>query len=336
MAPLPPGVVGSGVGASAGAASEGIRSSLPDPLLETASQLVYQLLHDSRKYVWMDWCVGVFRTPSGVETVIVNSEGAGYIPRGVFVPRSARMLFADRDLSPEFRTRWFSWANPAETMLAYAEFVAASRPDVELWAVAVSTESGGSSVPIRGTVPHFEDCARKTSPVAETAPTSRLDAAHVHRLETLDRALYARLTGFGDGPLPDQSEGWRTTVSAAQTVLGRAGAIRDLAVPPVIREVLDMLGKGLPVRGERWQALAAAHVDALMNSAGLRPGLMLSDEPAGTHARAYHDLARLIEILQLWNLDDQTDGPAIKYPEIAYLAEEIRLTPPAQSSEREN
>jgi hypothetical protein len=68
-------VVGSGVGAAAGAATEGIRSSLPDPLLEAASQLVYQLLHDSRMYPYMDWCVGVFRTASGVETVIVNSDG---------------------------------------------------------------------------------------------------------------------------------------------------------------------------------------------------------------------------------------------------------------------
>ncbi len=85
VAALPPGVVGSGVGASAGAAAEGIRSSLPDPLLDSASQLLYQLLHDSRMYPYMDWCVGVFRTSSGIETLIVNSEGAGFIPAGVFV-----------------------------------------------------------------------------------------------------------------------------------------------------------------------------------------------------------------------------------------------------------
>ena len=321
MAPLPPGVVGSGVGASAGAASEAIRSSLPDPLLEAASQLVYQLLHDARLYPYMDWCVGVFRTPSGVETVVVNSEGAGFIPAGVFVPRSARMLFADPELTPEFRARWFSWANPAETMLAYAEFVASRQPDVELWAVAVSTDHGGTSVPVRATVGYFEDCARATSPLAETAPTSPLDQSHMHRLETLDPVLYARLTGFGDGRLPDQSEAWRTTVAATQTALGRAGAIRDLAVSPVIREVLDLLGKGLPVREERWQALDAAHVEAVMNSASLRPGLMLNDEAAGAHARAYHDLARLTELLLLWRLD------STKYPEIAYLAGQINLTP---------
>jgi hypothetical protein len=155
---------------------------------------------------------GVFRTASGVETVIVNSDGAGYIPVGVFVPRAARMLFAHSGLSAEFRARWFSWANPAETMLAYAELATKANPNVELWALAVSTDHGGSSVPARGVVPHFEDCGRALSPISEAAPPSALDENHMHRLETLDRSLYARLTGFGDGPRPDRSEGWRTTV----------------------------------------------------------------------------------------------------------------------------
>lgn len=321
VAPLPPGVVGSGVGAAAGVASEGIRSSLPDPLLAAASQLVYQLLHDSRMYPYMDWCVGVFRTQSGVETLIVNSDGAGYIPVGVFVPRSARMLFADPGLGAEFCARWFSWANPAETMLAYAELAAKNNPNVELWALAVSTDHGGSSVPARRVVPHFEDCARALSPIPEAAPASALDESHMHRLETLDRALYARLTGFGDGPLPDRSEAWRTTLASTHAVLGRVGAIRDFAVPPVVRQVMDLLSKGLPVPQDKWQAMEAAHIDALMYSASLRPGRMVNDEASGVHVGAYHDLARLAELLLLWRLD------SIKYPEIAYLAGQINLTP---------
>ncbi|PBA42294.1 hypothetical protein CKJ63_07390 [Mycobacterium avium] len=321
LAPLPPGVVGSGVGASAGAASEGIRSSLPDPLLSSASQLVYQLLHDSRMYPYMDWCVGIFRTSSGIETLIVNSEGAGYIPAGVFVPRSARMLFADSGLSPQFRARWFSWANPAETMLAYAQLAAEHREDVELWALAVSTDDGGSSMPARSMIEHYEDCSRSLTPIPDDAPTSQLDDTHAHRLETLDRALYSRLTGFGEGPLPDRSEAWRTTVAAAQRALGRAGSIPDLAVAPAIREVLDLLGQGLPVPASRWQELEAAHIGVLMSGAGLRPGRVGSDAAAAVHVLAYHDLSRLIELLLLWRLD------SIAYPEIAYLASQIQLSP---------
>ncbi|SBS76609.1 putative methyl-accepting chemotaxis sensory transducer [uncultured Mycobacterium sp.] len=321
VAALPPGVVGSGVGASAGAAMEGIRSSLPDPLLASASQLLYQLLHDSRMYPYMDWCVGVFRTSSGIETLIVNSEGAGFIPAGVFVPRSARMLFADGGLSTEFRARWFSYANPAETMLAYAELAAEHRPDIDLWALAVSTDDGGTSMPARSIIQHFEECSRMASPLGDGAPVSRLDDVHSHRLETLDRALYSRLTGFGDGPLPDRSEAWRTTVSAAQMALGRAGSIPDLAVTPAIREVLDLLGQGLPVPSLRWQELEAAHIGVVMAGAGLRPGRMAAYPGAGAHVLANHDLARLIELLLLWRLD------SIAYPEIAYLAGQISFTP---------
>lgn len=323
VAPLPPGVVGSGVGASAGAATEGVRSSLPDPLLDSASQLVYQLLHDSRMYPYMDWCVGVFRTSSGIETVIVNSEGSGYIPTGVFVPRSARMLFADGGLPQEFRARWFSWANPAETMLAYAELAADHREDIDLWALAVSADDGGSSMPARSVIQHFEDCSRSLSPIAEHTPVSQLDDTHAHRLETMDRALYSRLTGFGDGPLPDRSEAWRTTAAAAQLALARAGAIPDLAVPPTIREVLDLLSQGQPVPSGRWQDLEAAHIAVVTTGAGLRPGRMGVDTAVRAHVLAYHDLARLIELLLLWRRE------SIAYPEIAYLAGQIHLTPRA-------
>ena len=143
----------------------------------------------------------------------------------------------------------------------------------------------------------------------------------MHRLETLDRALYARLTGFGDGPLPDQSEAWRTTVAAAHVALGRAGAVRDVAVPPAIRAVLDLLGKGLPVPADNWQALEAAHFDAVIYSAGLRPGQMVNEAGASAHVLAYQDLARLTELLLLWHHD------STKYPEIAYVARQIDLTP---------
>ncbi|EFG78670.1 hypothetical protein HMPREF0591_1437 [Mycobacterium parascrofulaceum ATCC BAA-614] len=326
VTPLPPGVVGSGIGASAGAASEGVRSARPDPLLESTSQLVYQLVHacQKTKHFVMDWCVGVFHTQSGVETVVVNSDGAGYIPSGVFVPRSVRMLFADVTLSPGFRERWFSWANPAETMLAYAELATKNNPGVELWALAVSTSYGGSSVPARAAgIAQCEDCPVDLSPLKDTDPAMALDESHMHRLETVDRGLYARLTGFGDGPLPDPSEAWRVTQQAAEAALGHAGAVRDLAVPPVIREILATLRDGVPVKAERWAALATAYFETVGMGTALRPGLFGSDGPASAHVRALFDLARLIEILLRWNLDDTTDGPRIKYPEIAYAAMQI-------------
>ncbi len=323
VAPLPPGVVGSGVGTSAGAAAEAIRSSLPDPLLTSATELLHQLLHDSRMYPYMDWCVGVFTTPTGPQTVIVNSEGSGYLPQGVYIPGTARMLFADAGLPAEFRSRWFSWANPAETMLGYAALASASRPDIELYALVVSTDDGGSSIPARAVIEHYDECSRAQSPIGDTAPTTSLDDNHIHRLESLDRALYTRLTGYGDGPRPDRSEAWRTTTDAANRALARAGALPDVAVPPVIRAVLEHLGQGQPVPDAAWLDLQTAHITELMSAAGARPGRLIGDTGASAHVLAYHDLTRLIELLLLWRLDEMA------YPEIAYLAAQIQLTPAA-------
>jgi hypothetical protein len=330
VAPLPPGVVGSGVGASAGAASEGIRSSLPDPLLESAEQLVYQLLHASRLYLFLDWCVGMFRTRSGVETVIVSSEGTGYIPRGVFVPRAARMLFSDPTLRPQFGARWFSWANPADTMVAFAELVTTANPNVDVWALAVSTDHGGSSAPAREAgVPHFAECSVKSAgAIRDDAPPMALDSRHLHRLETLDHAEYTRLIGLGEGRRPDQSEAWRMTQTAADTTLRRAGGLLDFVVPPVIREVMELLGNGVRVPPDRWVDLQSAMLEAVGTGAALRPGRMPGDLAASPHARSYHDLARLTEMLLLWNLDE-TDNE-IKYPELAYLARQIELSAAAE------
>lgn len=320
MAPLPPGVVGSGVGASSAAGAEALRSVLPDALLASAVQLVYQLLHDSRLYPFLDWCVGVFQTASGVETVVVSSEGAGYIPVGVFAPRNVRMLFSDPGLSPAFRARWFGWANPAQTMLAYAELLADHNPNIRLHALAVSNSQGGSSLPARDAgVTYFEDCSLLTSPIPRDAAASELDEAHVHRLETFEAASYARLTDVGGATPPDRSQTWKATVAAVVKALDRAAAVRDLAVPPVIRETLRALRGGVGVSEDRWAALEMEHLTAAANSASHRPGRMLDSAGASPYARAHHNVARVTELLAMWR--DTTP----KYPEIEYVIRQIDL-----------
>jgi hypothetical protein len=320
VAPLPPGVVGSGVGASAGAGAEALRSELPDALLAKAVQQVYQLLHDSRLYPFLDWCVGVFNTPSGAETVIVSSEGAGFIPVGVFTPRPARMLFSDSGLSADFRARWFGWANPAQTMLAYAELLADHNPNIKLYALAVSTSQGGSSLPARDAgVRHFEDCSLLTSPIPSDAAASELDATHMHRLETFDAALYKRLTDVGGAMPPNRSQTWKATVGAVSKVLARTTTLQDLAVPPVIREVMRALTDGVGVPEDRWAALEMEHLTAAANSASHRPGRILDSEGASPYARAHHNLARVTELLPMWRYSTP------KYPEIEYVIRQIEL-----------
>jgi hypothetical protein len=308
--------------------------------LEGASQLVYQLVHASRVYGCVDWCVGVFKTASGTQTVVVSNEGAGYMPPGVFIPRSARTLFSDPSLSNEFQARWFGWVNPAQTMLAYAALCAEQDPNVELYALSVSTDHGGSARPARDAgVPNYEDCSLMLSPIKADAPPPPLDESSLHRLETLDRAEYARLTGLGGQARPDRLEAWATTERSVRSVLSRASSLLGLSVSPVIRYVFQSLsdreeftaptlhhvgglrarrGSDVPeVSDEQWSELELARLNAVLDSASQRPGRMPGNEGPSPYARAYHNLARAAELLGMWR------GAEPEYAEIVYLAAQI-------------
>jgi hypothetical protein len=281
---------------------------------------LHQLLRDSKDWEYVDWCVGVFHTPAGVETVIVNSDGLGYIPTGLFVPRNVRLLFTDPDLTEDFRSQWFAWVNPAETMLAYATFVSNFNPNVGLWALAVSTGFGGSAMPARAAgVVHFDEVSR--SDLKPDSSPSPLDDAHEHRLEALDRTQYVRTAGFSGMPKPSVSDAWRTTQTTVQVVLERLGMVRDFEAPPVIREVMDALHEGVPVRENCWEQLQTVLRDAAVNGSGLRPGWLPDDGPASAHVRAYHDLSRLAELLLLWS------NATMAHAELSYLALVISRTP---------
>src|SRR6185437_554215 len=68
----------------------------------------------------LDWAVGVYRSTSGSETVVMSGDGSGYVPVGVFLPRSTRLLVSDPLVDREFRERWFGWADPARLLVEYA------------------------------------------------------------------------------------------------------------------------------------------------------------------------------------------------------------------------
>lgn len=324
---LPPGVMGSGVGAAAGAGA-GLSSPVEDPQLAAAAALVYELAHASRLYGTVDWCVGVFKTPAGAETVVVGNEGAGFIPRGVFVPRSARMLFCDSGLGIDFRRRWFAWANPAQTMLAYANLLTDHNPNIELYALATSTDHGGSALPAQAAgVPHYEDCSLARSPIPADANPAALDEGHAHRLETLDRGMYARLTGVA-GTAPDRSEAWTATVAGVRTALERAASIKEVVVPPEIRAVLEVLSRGEAVAAEQWQALEFAGLSSVLQSASQRPGHGPESGEASPFARAYHNLARAAELLLMWTRSNDLPFTEIAYT-AAHIVSEAQLWPAA-------
>ena len=89
-------------------------------MLDKAVRQAYELLHASRLHPGVHWCVGIFKTGHGTDTVITSNDGASYIPPGVFIPSGARVLYADTLLDNAFQTKWFGWVNPSEIMVAYA------------------------------------------------------------------------------------------------------------------------------------------------------------------------------------------------------------------------
>ncbi|WP_006246372.1 hypothetical protein [Mycolicibacterium tusciae] len=314
-APLPPGVVASGVGATAAGAVAGAQSGAPDPLLDKASELVYELMHASRVYGCIDWCVGMFKTPSGPQAWVVSSEGSGFIPPGVFLPSSARLIFSDPGLDKDFHARWFGWVNPAQTMAAYGQMCMASNPNVELWALAVSTDYGGNAASARDAgVRHIENCALTTSPIKPDTPAPALDETRIHRLETIDRPEYARLT---TGGVVDRTQLWALTVAAVRTALSRASELLGFQVPPAIRQVATAIENGEPVSDELWTELDVAMRAAILDSAGQRPGRMAADVGPSAYARCFHNVARAAELLSWWR------STTPDYVEIAYTARHI-------------
>ena len=95
---VPPSVLAASGVAATGTGAAMVSSETQDRHLDDAVRLAYELLHASRMYPGLHWCVGIFKIATGTETVIVSNDGASYIPPRVYVPRSARVLFADPEL----------------------------------------------------------------------------------------------------------------------------------------------------------------------------------------------------------------------------------------------
>lgn len=157
-----------------------------------AKELVWKLQHAAQAVKYpIEWAVGVFRSPSGTEIVITSNDGASYIPAGVFVPRSVRVLSTDPLADDHFRQLWFGWGDPARVLIEYAQLRAETG-----WRLVAAATTGGVSVLRDAEVEHPPSCTRQINPWLQQGvevPAPVLDGMHEHRLAVLWPDVYPRL-----------------------------------------------------------------------------------------------------------------------------------------------
>ncbi len=317
---VPPSVLASSGVAATGTGAALVSSETQDQHLDEAIELAYELLHASRVYPGLHWCVGIFKVATGIDTVIVSNDGASYIPPGVYVPRSARVLVADPELSTGFQAKYFGWVNPAATMVAYSSELAVHDPNVELHALAATTDPGGSSVlpARRAGVPHYQDCDSTRSPIDPATPAPELDESRVHRLQVMSPQTHEQLNDATVSPTERRSAAWEATAGAVATALAGCEPL-PIEVNPVIREILGALSIGSPISDAQWSALG--EVRLFGKSRFMRPGFIdlepSSDPNTTVLYRAHHNLDRAVEALTLWRGDNPD------YADIVYATEQV-------------
>ncbi len=341
--PTPAGVAASGgAGAAGGAATASMTTGvdpgarrrasqpghevIPDERLSTAIALAYELMHGSRLYQGgIEWCVGIFLTPGGApETVVTSNEGASYVPAGVFLPRSASLLFADPLADDSFRETWFGHANPVATMVAYAELRRREDGTLPLHAVAAGatfTDYTNLGPAEEAGVQHVHLCHHEASPFKGSPLADQvLDTAHMHRLELVDRPLL-RWLGERKGSMGELVERCgRLTTAAYEAVSMRLGD-SGLIVPDIGAGIYNRLEySGGDITDVQWTELVRAIDAAQSDSAAQRPN---SESPpmAAAMYLPRHDLARLLELLYWWK--PQGEERSILFMEIAYSARQL-------------
>lgn len=268
-------------------------SSRPRQLLtedaQSAAALAWQLQHACRMVNFpMDWAVGVFRSSEGSETVIMSSEGSGYIPAGVFVPRGVRLLAADVD--PEFRRTWFGWRDPAEVMVEYAR----GRQSGGWRLAAAATTSPVDQFRDFGTE-YADQCTFERSPLTVDDPIPVLDPMHAHRLQLENADLYDRLLRLSSA---EQVYVDRVMIPVAGELVEAA---RSLEHPVELTRAWATVTGGGELTGEQWAQYAQVTSTEFLTAQVLRPEA--AGPPEEWKAAVYRDawtVCRSLEVIAGW------------------------------------
>lgn len=247
-----------------------------------AKELAWKLQHaaEVRRHP-IEWAVGVFRSPSGTEMVVTSNDGASYIPSGVYVPRSVRLVAADPLVDDHFRQLWFGWNDPARVMIEYARIRAESG-----WRLVAAATTGAVTALREEGVEHPPSCMRETNPLLKqedrpVAPPT-LDEMHVHRLSLLWPEVYPRLLRVMEAEPVYQDR----IVNAVTALLLNAATTQAAAVeggiPDAFRRIWLSRGGGPEPTAQEWAEYDAAQRRFNVEVAMRRPALMHGTDPSET------------------------------------------------------
>ncbi len=269
-----------------------------------AKELAWKLQHAAQAVNYpIEWAVGIFRSPSGTETVITSNDGASYIPAGVFVPRSVRVLATDPLVDDHFRQLWFGWSDPSRVLVEYAQL----RDELGWRLVAAATTVGVSALRDAG-VEHPPSCTRQTNPLLQPgvqAPAPVLDGMHVHRLAALWPEVYPRLLRVMDtDPMLQDRIVSRVSASLVNSATTQAQAVEG-GIPNAVRAIWLTRGGDLDPSPQQWAEYDAAAKDFNTVTSIFRPGFVGQSDPSDTveelaRYRAHWLVARTAELIGGW------------------------------------
>lgn len=263
LASAGPTLVPANVVAPAARAARGEQPVSPDVAAVNALAWELQAACDKRGYP-LSWAVGVFRSLTGSETVVMSNDGSGYVPPGVFLPRNVQLLVADPLVDKAFRDRWFGWADPARVLVEYAGLRTHHK-----WKL-VAAAANDSVAAFRGTgAEHGEPCKRERCPLVKDWSPPALDELHVHRLQLEYGDLYDRLQRLPEAE-PNLQE--RVILPISRRLVDSAKSKVGLEVPPILRAVWTTLTAGNEPTPTVWEEYDAENSVFAVLPAAHRPG----------------------------------------------------------------
>lgn len=272
-----------------------------------AKELAWKLQHAAQEVEYpIEWAVGVFRSPSGTETVITSNDGASYIPAGVFVPRSVRVLSSDPLVDDHFRQLWFGWGDPARVLIEYAQLRAETG-----WRLVAAATTGVVNVLRDAGVEHPPSCSRLTNPWRQEGveiPPPVLDDMHEHRLAALWPDVYPRLLRVMTAdPIFQDRIVSGVSASLIYSATTQAQAI-DAGIHDSLRQVWTARGADREPTVQQWAQYDAEAKSFNATTAIFRPAFVngCTADPADTlqeraRYRAHWLVARTAEHIGGWS-----------------------------------